>query len=72
MLCLVCDLSIFRQELGMGSICYRQLIFHWWPSRNERADGGERGSGRWDDAMALQGFQGSIQKADTMEQKQVI
>lgn len=44
---LSCDLSIFRQELGMGSICYRQLIFHWWPSRDERAEGekGEKGEG---------------------------
>lgn len=55
-LCLVCDLSIFRQEPGMGSICYRQLIFHWWPSRDERAKGEKKKKGeRWDDDMALQG-----------------
>ena len=38
-LCSVCDISIFRRGPGMGSICYRQLIFHgqagtgekrWW------------------------------------------
>ena len=42
-LCLVCDLSIFSQELGMGSICYGQLIFHWWPSREERGRKGKMG-----------------------------
>lgn len=57
-LCLVCDLSIFRQELGMGSICYRQLIFHHWPSRDERAEGGERRRGRRDDDKALQSSRG--------------
>ena len=34
--------------------------------------GEERGRGRWDDDMALQGSCGSIQRADTVEQKQVI
>lgn len=57
---LTCDLSIFRRELDMGSICYRQLIFHWWPSKDERAEVEERGRGRWDDNMALRGSQGSI------------
>lgn len=56
----------------MGSICYKQLIFHQWPSRDERAEGEERGRERWDDDMALQGSHGSIQRADTVDQKQVI
>lgn len=54
MLCLVRDLSIFRQERGMGSIIYyRQLIFHRWPGRDERAAGVEGGSGRWDDDVGF-------------------
>lgn len=44
-LLLVCDPSIFGQELGMGSIRYRQLIFHHWPRQDERAEG-EKGKKR--------------------------
>lgn len=37
---LVCDISSFKWELGVESICYRRLIFHWWPgSKTEGKDG---------------------------------
>lgn len=44
--CLVRDLSILRQELGMGSICYRQLIFHWWPQQGWGGRRGRKGKGK--------------------------
>lgn len=58
-------------ELGKGSMYSRKLIFHWWPSWDKRAVGGERRRGRWDDDTALQGSQrgwergwGGVQSAD--------
>lgn len=37
---LVCDTSSFKWEPGVGSICYRRLIFHWWPKRKTEGKDG--------------------------------
>lgn len=66
------SLSIFTLELGMGSIYSRKIIFHWWPSRDERADG-EKGEG--EDGMMTQlckALVGSIWRTNRLEQKQVM
>lgn len=64
-------ISIFRMELGLGSICYRRLIFHLWPRGDKGAEGGRIGRERWDDDMALQGSRGQHRECG-VEQKRLV
>lgn len=55
---LVCDLSIFRQRARHGINMQQAAHISLVTQQGWEGRGGERGSGRWDDDMALQSSRG--------------